>query len=307
MPLVGSFGVRRVLVAAPLAALLCAAPVARADARSDLEKAHNAYLAHRYDDAESRLRALLDAKTGTLKDPDTVADARMYLGATLLAERKNDEAAATFEGLLIERPDYQADPLRVSLEAVDALTDARARVRDKLDALQAEKVRKAQEERAKVEAERQKQALRLAMLESLAGTERVIERHSRWMALVPFGVGQFQNGQTADGWVFLTGEALLAGGSAVASGFSLFYENQAVTAMGNRNAGSVSAYEKLAHWSAITDDLLVGALAITIVGGVIHAEATFVPEKVEMRKRDIPSLSVAPFAGPTGIGVFGRF
>jgi hypothetical protein len=300
--------VRRWLAAAPLAPLLCAlAGAARADARSDLEKAHNAYLAHRYDDAESRLRALLDRRTGTLKDPDTVADARMYLGATLLAEKKNDEAATLFEGLLIERPDYQADPLRVSLEAVDALTDARARVRDKLDALQAEKVRKSQEEKARLEAERQKQTQRLALLEAMASTETVVERHSRWLALVPFGVGQFQNGQSAEGWLFLTGEGLLTTASVVASGLSLYYEERAVSAAQNNNASSLSAYEKLAHWSAITDDVLVGALALTMVGGVIHAQATFVPEKVELRKRDIPPVSLVPFVGPGGFGVLGRF
>jgi len=295
--------VRRWLVAARLAALLCAvAGQVRADARSDLEKAHNAYMAHRYGDAESRLRALLDTRTGSLKDPDNVADARMYLGATLLAENKNDEAASTFEGLLIERPDYQADPLRVSLEAIDALTDARARVRDKLDAIQAERVRKTQEEKARLESDRQKQALRLAILEKMASTETLVERHSRWLALVPFGVGQFQNGQTADGWLFLTGEGLLVSASVVASGLSLYYQEHAFTAAENDNASSVSAYEKLAKWSAITDDLLVGALALTVVGGVIHAEATFVT-----RKRDIPPLSWTPFVGPSGIGVAGRF
>jgi tetratricopeptide (TPR) repeat protein len=300
--------VRRVLVAASLAALVCAtAGVARADPRSDLEKAHNAYMAHRYDDAESRLRALLDPKTGALKDPDTIADARMYLGATLLAEKKNDEAAATFEELLIERPDYQADPLRVSLEAVDALTDARARVRDKLDALQAEKVRRAQAEKKKLEDERAKQVLRLAMLEKLASSELVIERHSRWLALVPFGVGQFQNGQTTDGWIFLVGEGLLTGASVVAAGLSVFYEKQAYTAAANNNASSASAYSKLAKWSAITDDLLVGGLAITITGGILHAEATFVPERIEMRKRDIPQLSLTPVVGPGGLGILGRF
>jgi hypothetical protein len=283
------------------------AGLAHADARSDLEKAHNAYVAHRYNDAETRLRTLLDTRTGTLKDPDTVADARMYLGATLLAENKNDEAAATFEGLLIERPEYQADPFRVSLEAIDALTDARARVRDKLDAIQAEKVRKAQQEKARLEGERQKQALRLVMLERMASTEVVIERHSRWLALVPFGVGQFQNGQNAGGWVFLVAEGLLTGASVVASGLSFYYEQQAFTAASNNNASSVVAYEKLAKWSAITDDVLVGALAATMVGGVVHAEATFVSEKVTTRKREIPPLSLMPFVGPTGIGIAGRF
>jgi len=298
----------RLLFAAAVVALVCATPgLARADAKADLEKAHNAYIAHKYDDAELRLRALLDPATSELKDADSIADARMYLGAVLLAEGKTDEAASTLEDLLIARPDYQPDPLRVSLDAVDAFTDAKVRLRDKLNAMQTEKVRKAQEEKAKLEVEHQKQALRLAMLEKLATTEVVVERHSRWLSLVPFGVGQFQNGQTAEGWLFLVGEGLLAAGTIVAGGFAYVYEEQAWTYHQQGNSNAQSAYSSAAHWAAITDDVLVGGLVLTALAGIVHAEATYVPERVQMRKREIPPLSLSPIVGPTGIGVMGRF
>lgn len=215
----------RIVLAAAIVALgTLVSGAARADARSDLEKAHNAYVARKYEDAEARLRTLL--ASGELKDPDSVADARMYLGAVLLAEKKDEEAARTFEQLLTDEPEYRPDPLRVSLEAADALTDAKTRMRDKIAAAQAERVRQAQAAQAKLEEEKQRQARRLAMLEELASTETVIERHSRWFALVPFGAGQFQNGQTVEGWLFLIGEGLLAGGSVVASGLSVYYGQQ---------------------------------------------------------------------------------
>ncbi len=298
----------RLRVVAAFAALVCATPgLAWADAKADLEKAHNAYVAHRYDDAESRLRALLDPATSELKDPDAMADARMYLAAVLLAEKKTDEAASVLEDLLIQRPDYQADPLRVSLEAVDAFTDAKVRLRDKLNAMQVEKVRRAQEEKAKLEAERQKQALRLAMLEKLATSEVVVERHSRWLSIVPFGVGQFQNGQTTEGWIFLTGEGLLAAGTIVAAGYAYAYEEQAWKYHQQGNSSAQSAYSSAAHWAAITDDILAGGLVLTALAGIVHAEATYVPERVEVRKREIPPLSLTPVVGPTGIGVVGRF
>ena len=202
------FDVRKALVwlAAALAALAVSSSARelRADASSDLEKAYSAYVAHRYEDAEKRLRALLDPQTGPLKDdPDDVADARMYLGAVLVAQGKKDPAAEIFEQLLLDRPDYQPDPLRVSLQAIDALIDARTRLRDRLEAIQAEKVRKAQEEKAKIEASRQQAAERLALLEKLAAEEIVVDRNSRWIALLPFGVGQFQDRQPALAWMFL--------------------------------------------------------------------------------------------------------
>jgi hypothetical protein len=301
--------IARELLAALVAALLCAAPrVARADPRTDLEKAHNAYAAHKYEDAESRLRALLDAKTGELKDPDNVADARMYLAATLLAEKKNEEAGSVLEQLLLDRPDYTPDPLRVSLEAIDALTDAKTRIRDRLAAIQAEKVRRALEEKAKLEGERQKQALRLAMLEKLASTEVIIERHSRWIGLLPFGVGQFQNGQTTEGWLFLFGEGLLGAGSVVAGAFSLSYSARGTDVYPSDHATGAS-YWKAAGYAGLTGDVLAGGLLLTAITGIVHAQATFVPERVETRKRDIPplSLSVSPVVGPGGVGIVGSF
>lgn len=299
---------RRWLAAAALVGAVCAAPrAARADPRSDLEKAHNAYAAHRYEDAEARLRALLDVQTGTLKDPDAIADARMYLGATLLAEKRADEAATVFEALLIDRSEYQPDPLRVSLEAQDALTDAKTRLREKLAAIQAEKVRRAQEEKAKAEAERQRQALRLKTLEQLASTAVVTERSSRWIALVPFGVGQFQNRQTVAGWSFLTFESLLIVGSFVAQGLSLYDQNQALAAYRLHSVTVADGYQTRAQELAIAGDALVGGFLVAAVAGILHAQLTFVPEHTEVHKRPLPPLSLAPVVGPGGLGLVVKF
>ena len=149
--------------------------------------------------------------------------------------------------------------------------------------------------------------LRLAMLEKLASTEVVVERHSRWLSLVPFGVGQFQNGQTAEGWLFLTAEGLLAAGTVVAAGFAYSYEEQAWRYHQEGNSAAQSAYSSAAHWAAITDDVLVGGLLLTALGGIVHAEATYVPEHVQVRKREIPPLSLTPVVGPMGVGIVGRF
>ena len=266
---------------------------ARADALSDLEKAHNAYVAHKYADAETRLRALLDPATGTLRDPDTVADARMYLGASLLAEGKKADAAAVFEQLLRDKPDYQPDPLRVTLQATDALIDARSRLREELAATMAEKVRQAQEDKARLEADRQKAAQRLAMLEKLASEETVVERHSRWLALVPFGVGQIQNGQTGLGIGFLVVESLAAVGSVVGQGFLLYNENQTNDAVRTGNA-TAAGYHARAQDAYVAGTLFTAGFALVAIAGIIHAEATFVPAHTEVRRRPLPELSIAP-------------
>jgi hypothetical protein len=286
---------------------------ARADGTGDLEKAHGAYVAHKYQDAETRLRALLDPKsTGALKDPDGIADARMYLAAVLLAEGKQADAQEVLGTLLLDKPDYQPDPLRVSLQATDALVDARTRLRESLGRLQAERVRQEQEERAKVDAERQRAASRLLMLEQLAGQELVVERHSRWMAALPFGAGQFQNGQETAGWLFLSAESLLVLGSIVGGAFMLYDEGQADDAV-KRHDTTAYAYNSRAQVAARVGDSFAAGFAVVALAGIAHAELTFIPERTEVRRRPLPALSlslvprVEPGSGREGVlgGVLG--
>jgi hypothetical protein len=274
-------------------ALMSASGRALADGLSDLEKAHNAYVAHKYDEAEARLRTLLDLRTGALQDPDNIADARMYLGASLLAQGRKADAQAVFEQLLRDKPDYQPDSLRVSLQATDALVDVRSRMREELAASMAERVRQTQEARAKLEAEKQKAALRLAMLEKLAAEETLVQRNSRWVALVPFGVGQFQNGQDALGWIFLTTQSLLAVGSGVGAVVTYYYEVQANNALLS-GANTASQYQALAHEAFVVGNVFAAGFVLAGIAGIVHAEATFVPERVEVRSRPLPPISLAP-------------
>jgi tetratricopeptide (TPR) repeat protein len=294
---------RRAVAIATIAILIATASPAFADAVGDLEKAYSAYAARKYDDAERRLRALLDPTRSELKDPDKLSDGRMYLGAVLVAEGKKDEAGAVFEMLLKEKPDYDPDRLRIQLEAIDAFIDVQTRLRAELEKIQQEEAQKKQAERAREELERQKAPLRLAMLEKLASEERIVEHNSRWRALVPFGVGQFQNGQDGWGWVFLSSETLLAVGSVVGAAVSLYESGQENDALklGERPAAGV--YRDTAYNAAIGGDVLAGAFLLTAIIGAVHAQLTFVPELVHVRKREVPRLSFSP----AGVGLAGRF
>lgn len=292
------------IVALLLAACLAAVGgPAWADAVSDLEKAHNAYVAHKYDDAEARLRALLDPSSATpLTDADHIADARMYLGASLLAHGKKADAEGVFEQLLRDKPDYQPDSLRVTLQAIDALIDVRSRMREELASIQAERVKQAQEQKAKADAERQNAVLRLAMLEKLASEETVVETSSRWIALVPFGIGQFQNRQTALGWTFLASESLLIAGSAISQVVGIYNVNQMNDASASGDVIRAKGYHDRAVAAFYTTDSFTAGFALVAIAGIIHAQATFVPEHVEVRARPLPQVSLAPFLLP----LFGR-
>jgi hypothetical protein len=283
-------GIRGLAVTVTL--LLCA--VAHGDESSDLEKAYGAYVAHRYDDAEARLRRLLDGKDGALKDADSVADARMYLGAVLIAEGRKEEADRVFEQLLLDKPDYQPDPLRVALPALDAVVDAHTRLRDALRTIVADRVRHEQEERKRIEGEKTKEEAALRQLETLASQEVIVERHSRWEALLPFGVGQFQNGDRALGWTFLVTESLLAAGSAVGLGLGLYNESQAYEAFTN-GQGTAPGYQARASDSVVVGDVLGLSFAAVAALGIVQAELGFVPERVRVQPRK-HAFGVAPSA-----------
>lgn len=280
--------------------------VAWGDEAGELDKAHGAYVAHKYDEAEARLRTLLDPATGAIKDSDNLADARMYLGAVLVAQGRPADADAQFEQLLLDKPDYQPDPLRVALPAIDAFIDTRTRVREKLAAMQAESVRRAQEERARLEAQRQLSARHLALVEKLARQEVVVRSNSRWVALLPFGVGQFQNGQEGWGWVFLASESMLAVGSVVGAVVSVYDEAQRNDAT-LRNDGTAGAYTQRAQIAAVTGDLFAAGFYAVAMAGVLQAQIAFVPERVRIRKREPQELTWRPVLAPGGIGVVGSF
>jgi hypothetical protein len=284
--------------------VLAVSRLASADPAAELEKAHSAYVARHYDEAEAKLRALL--ASGAIKDPDLVADARMYLGAVLVAEGKQGDAAMVFDQLLADRPRYDPDQLKVTVQAMYAFIDAKTRNRDKIRASLEAEAAAAEADRVRAQQEKDLQAKRLATLERLGSEEVVVVRHSRWLALLPFGVGQFQNGQTGLGVTFLAAESAFAAGSVIGAAFTIYNEEQTNEAR-HRGERSALDFHSNAVLAAILGNVSAGACAFTALVGIVHAQLTFVPERVEIHKRPIPALSLTPLIGPTSVGIAGTF
>ena len=108
-----------------------------------------------------------------------------------------EEAGAEYERALEQQPDLQLDPLFVTEEAVEFFKE-RKREFDKQAALDSEKRRLAEEN----------SLLRAAYERGL-----VRERRPYYVNFLPFGAGQFQNGDNTKG-VFISGaHAVTAGGA----------------------------------------------------------------------------------------------
>ena len=288
-------------------ALAIAAP-ARADDQTDVAKARAAYEAKNYDDADRRLWSMLNPDSGTLKDAGLRTQARMYWAATMLARKNPQEAAEQFEKLLLDEPSFEPDPLSFPSEVIDAFIDTRKRIIDKINAAKTEQAKRAAERRAREEEEKRRAAERMRLLEKMATEERITERHSRWIALVPFGVGQFQNGQKTLGWTFLGAEAAFLAGAVVAFPFYVYNRTKASALVGtNPDLDPLKSYRDRANTASIVNGVFNVAFAVTAVVGIVHAQVTFVPQTDEMKKRPLPQVrDVSPTIAPTqGGGVFG--
>jgi len=309
---------RSILAPAFASAILVAACLAggtaRADEQSELDKVRAAYAAQKYDDAESRLRDVLDPKHPTLRDPALVTQARMYLAAVLIAKKQPDQATPVFEKILLDDPDFEPDILSFPTNVIDQFIDTRARLRERLNELAQERARKELERKIQEEDAKRREVARVAMLERLAGEEKVTTLSSRWLALVPFGTGQFQNGDRALGWFFLATETACVLGTGVTVPIYLTDLEYRSTAYRDGDNTSANEYIDRATTVRTVDLVLAGTFAVTAIAGIVEAEAAFVPEGVELRKRPLPTAwtalpTIAPSTDARGavVGVVGRF
>jgi len=289
-----------------VACLVLHGNVAFADEKSDLEKGRNAYLAKDYLEADARFSAMLAPGTGSLHSKELVLEAQMYWGAVKFGLGKKDEASALFEKVILENPQYDPDPTTFLMPVLDAFTDTKSKLRDKLNEIAAQKARDAAAEKARQEALAKRQGAYVALLEKAASEEHITKENSRWIALLPFGVGQFQNGRPVAGYIFLTTEASLLIGTGVTFGMYRYDIGNATDALA-ANANTTQN-DKILLYAAYIDRAkqtrwvnlgLVLGLAAEALAGIIEAQINYVPTLISVKKRPLPRLPDAPANDPS--------
>jgi tetratricopeptide (TPR) repeat protein len=295
----GRIEARLVALVVVVLAMLTAAP-ARADARAELEKARASFLARNWTDAEERLRVLLDPKSG-LMERSLVSQARMYLGASLLSQGKKEDAKEVFEKLVLDDPTFDPDPLSFPGDAINTFIDVRSSLLEQIRNAQQTAARLAAEKRAREAAEREKQREWFEKVKAQAAEEKITVRHNRIIASLPFGVGQFQNGQPVLGWLFLGTEIAAIGGTAVTYGMYAYArsrENEELRRPGGDVNRLVAQYHQRAEDLRVVNLGFAGAFAAIAAIGIVQAHLAYVPESPEKKKRDLPPLSVRPSSKP---------
>jgi tetratricopeptide (TPR) repeat protein len=266
---------------------LCAAVVltsgragaAAQDELTEFQLAMNAYDTGEYGVAAKRLRALLD-RDPPLGNKALVFEVHKYLGAALMFLGRQDEAQEQFEALLREDPEYELDPVLFPTEILDAFYEVKLRLAGELEAIQ--KAKMEAELKAKAEQEARKKELKQKLLDAakpvyLASTKR---HRNLVVAFVPFGVGQFQNGQNLKGALFMAGEGGLLAANVTFWALTEYYAAR---------SGRGTAYENTATNYKLATNVLGGVLIGAMVAGIIDAIVYFArigKEKAEFRAID---------------------
>ncbi|MBI5486729.1 MAG: hypothetical protein HY905_05315 [Deltaproteobacteria bacterium] len=240
-----------------------AAPAA-ADDLLDFEQAMDAYRSADYPTAIERFQALVDPDRDPLPSRAIREECFKYLGAALLFQGETNDAAGAFERLLVLDTDAELDESVFPAPILDAFRVVKDQMRERLEALRLDEIRAA--ERRMEEYQRQ-----LGLLgEALRPRYLVREDndHSLFLAFVPFGVGQFQNGQDAKGWTLFGVEAGLFAANAWTFLAWDWYTREAhadTSAARQQQAADYANGYKIASWA------ILGTLLATMVGGIIDA------------------------------------
>jgi hypothetical protein len=257
-------------------------------------------------------RLLAPDEKNRLREREVIETARIYQAACLIGSGKPEAAdeplrAAIRSNMQMRPPDSLVFPPPV----IDRFLRVRQSLYDEIKKAEDQRVDQARKA-AEIQAERERaENERVAALERLATSETVIIRNRRWIAWVPFGVGQFQNGNEGLGWVFLTGETALAATALTSLGMQSYLEVEANRLKNPDNNAVLRTWNTLLHVSSYA---FLGVAAL----GVAQAHVAFVPQVEQQRYRPLPpqlrrakavelSPTLAAGSNELFLGVSGRF
>ena len=280
------------LLAALASALLVATPARPGEPRSTpheaFDRGRTAFGRAEYKRAIDLLHPLLYPEV-LLDSEGEVVQAHRILGVSYIFSGRSEEAKREFHKLLELRPDYRFDPLLDPQQVVDAFNAVVKEEESEIVAIEARRKRRDQEIAARLQRE--------ARLHPPSTTIVRYERHSYLLNFVPFGAGQFQNGQRRKGWLFFGVETALAAISvgSFTSNFALYGANPHRKCLQPVDPTDSCPRDRIDHSQEETSRTLLRVQVIS--GGLFFAAAIWgVVDAVRHYQRDI--LMTEPLAGP---------
>jgi len=254
----------------------------------ELRKAISLYDTGQYEQCVDAFQLLLDSEEKRrLRSPSKIETAQVYHGSCLIGVGRTLEAEAIFRRAILENPQMKTpDSLLFPESVVELFLRVRESMLDEIRKSEQKRMKDA-EDRANREQElRSTERTRVEQLTKLASQEVVVERRERYLAFVPFGVGQFQNKQDGLGWLFLGSEAA----ALAVLGSSLY-----MTAWYGAKSSDLSAsvqqlrdYSTAQHNAYVVSTIGGWSFVGLAVLGIVEANLSFRPETPRTRQRELP-------------------
>jgi hypothetical protein len=276
-----------------------AAPSLNPQAALEAGKEH--YRKHEYGNVVDVVHPLLYPSI-ELPSEDAVVEAHKLLALSYFFMKKENEAEQEVTSLLALRPSYELDQFLEAPVAVRFFQGVRKRQEERLSELR----RRQQEEEERRRREDEKRRAEAKAKADRVFIERQVIVRSRLVAMLPFGIGQFQNGHKGAGIALATTQ-LAFGAASLGLWIGI---NQ------RYSTGEVPVRERA------LGELLVGlqigtgvAFWASVIAGIIDAQVRFKPKSVIEREIHAPqkdkktTVSVLPLVSPglVGLGVGGVF
>ena len=234
-----------------------------------------------YAQASKLLAALVEV--GRFESASLRAEAYRLLGLSLFYQGRKGEAYSAFLEYLYLDPDAQLDPFFVPPAAVSFFDQVKKEAEPKLAPIRAQKraEQEARQKSATEEAERRRQREleeeRRRLQQLTPPVERRVVQHEFWVSMMPFGIGQLQNGDRTLGMVLATAQVIAGASSA---GSALLIEELRDTSTGRfSNNGPGSTPYRTAERLNVVKWVGAGIFYALWAAGAIHAAIRFQPEE----------------------------
>lgn len=289
-----------------LAALACASRAAAQETPAQIfEEARQAYSRGEYAQVVDRLEPMVGGEVPTIRDRILVRESRKYLGAAYVLTSNRDAAVIQFETMLrgegVDLEHYTLDTALFPASVHALFDEVRARlVRELRDDVAAQ-------ERLRLERVARR-ADAMMQLVSLAQEDEVEIENSLALAVLPFGIGQFQNGDDETGAFFAISESIFVTTAAVSLAVYLPLLHQWERSLVDASAAAVDPDVLLAL--QVVNWVSVGASLVLMVAGIVEAVTSFRPRRTVRRQRPIPDpilQDLELLASPAGLGLRLRF
>ena len=164
-----------------------------------------------------RLSGLVEV--GRFQSPELRARAYTLLGEALLLQNppREVEAHRAFLELLFLDPDTELDPFFVPPRVIEFFEREKKELEPQIAPLRAQRraEREARRKALEEEAQRRREEEAKRRMEAIRpNVERTVVQHEYWVSLLPFGLGQLQNGDKTLGYTLATLEIIFGAASA---------------------------------------------------------------------------------------------